>query len=184
MKKIYLLIGALVLALALLIGASVLIDKQLEKDTSFISNHIDFDKTAQNVSYTVPNASELSPYAMDKEVTEKVAKMDDISKISDNLSDIGDFTNSTGERADVVKDLLENVVEFCRQNPTMDEDSVVQLTGILETTINAFSALDDNVVSTHESSEAIHQSIADITELVEKINETLIKTEEQASVKL
>ena len=83
MKKIYLLIGALVLALALLIGASVLIDKQLEKDTSFISDHIDFDKTAQNVSYTVPNASELSPYAMDKEVTEKVAKMDDISKISD-----------------------------------------------------------------------------------------------------
>ncbi|MBQ1518540.1 MAG: 4Fe-4S binding protein [Ruminococcus sp.] len=119
------------------------------------------------------------------ECLELSAKLkNDISKISDNLSDIGDFTNSTGERADVVKDLLENVVEFCRQNPTMDEDSVVQLTGILETTINAFSALDDNVVSTHESSEAIHQSIADITELVEKINETLIKTEEQASVKL
>ena len=41
MKKIYLLIGALVLVLALLIGASVIIDKQLEKDTSFISDYID-----------------------------------------------------------------------------------------------------------------------------------------------
>lgn len=100
MKKIYLLIGALVLALALLIGASVLIDKQLEKDTSFISDHIDFDKTAQNVSYTVPNASELSPYAMDKEVTAKVAKMDDISKISDEheviSTDIGEIKIDAG----------------------------------------------------------------------------------------
>ena len=58
MKKIYLLIGALVLALALLIGASVIIDKQLEKDTTFISDHIDFDKTAQNVAYTSPVSSD------------------------------------------------------------------------------------------------------------------------------
>ncbi|MBP5493592.1 MAG: hypothetical protein J6X97_00730 [Lachnospiraceae bacterium] len=83
MKKIYLIIGALVLALALLIGASVIIDKQLEKDSSFISDHIDFDKTAQNVAYTKPSSPDSSSGLFDMEVTEKVAKMDDVSKISD-----------------------------------------------------------------------------------------------------
>ncbi len=82
MKKIYLLIGALVLALALLIGASVLIDKQLEKDTSFISDHIDFDKTAQNVAYTSSASNGSS--SLDMEVTEKVAHIDDVSKIKDD----------------------------------------------------------------------------------------------------
>ena len=46
MKKIYLLIAGLLLALALLITGSVLLDKQLKKDSSFISDRVDFDKTA------------------------------------------------------------------------------------------------------------------------------------------
>ena len=109
---------------------------------------------------------------------------DDVAKISENMTNIGESTNATGERAAVVKDLLENVVEFCRQNPTMDEESVGQLTGILETTIEAFSALDDNVSATHESSEAINESIAAITNLVEEINKALIQTEEEASAEV
>ena len=52
MKKIYFIIAALVLALGLLIGASLIIDKQLEKDSSFISDHIDFDKTAKNTTFS------------------------------------------------------------------------------------------------------------------------------------
>ena len=52
MKKIYLIIGALVLALALLIGASVIIDQQLEKDTSFII--IDkYDENSTTNEYTI-----------------------------------------------------------------------------------------------------------------------------------
>ncbi|MBP5530233.1 MAG: hypothetical protein J6X80_09300 [Lachnospiraceae bacterium] len=100
MKKIYLLIGALVLALALLIGASVIIDKQLEKDTSFISDYIDFDKTAQNVPYTKPQTSGSSLGLFDMEVTEKVTKMDDVSKISDEHevipTDIGEIKIDAG----------------------------------------------------------------------------------------
>ena len=99
MKKIYLIIGALVLALALLIGASVLIDKQLEKDSSFISDHIDFDKTAQNVPYTSPSASSSSS-SLDMEVTEKVAHIDDVSKISEEHevinTDIGQIKIDAG----------------------------------------------------------------------------------------
>ena len=99
MKKIYLIIGALVLALALLIGASVIIDKQLEKDTSFISDYIDFDKTAQNVPYTSPVTSD-SNGLLDKEVTEKVTKIDDMSKIQEEHeiinTDIGEIIIDAG----------------------------------------------------------------------------------------
>ena len=102
----------------------------------------------------------------------------DIVKINDSVGNINTSTSATEERATVVKDLLENVVEFCRQNPTMDEDSVEQLTGILETTIDAFSSLDDNVNITKESSDVISNSISGITKLIEDINATLVKTEE------
>ena len=102
----------------------------------------------------------------------------DIVKINDSVGNINTSTSATEERATVVKDLLENVVEFCRQNPKMDEDSVEQLTGILETTIDAFSSLDDNVNITKESSDVISNSISGITKLIEDINATLVKTEE------
>lgn len=109
---------------------------------------------------------------------------EDVAKISENMSNIGESTNATEERATVVKDLLENIVEFCRQNPSMDEESVEQLTGILETTIEAFSALDDNVSTTHESSKAINESINAITGLVEDINKSLLQTEKEASAEV
>lgn len=102
----------------------------------------------------------------------------DVSKINDNMNTIGESTDATSERAAVVKDLLQNVVAFCNDNPTMDADTVTQLISILEMTISAFSALDDNVSATHESSKLINKSISDIIALVGKINETLIKTEE------
>ena len=95
------------------------------------------------------------------------------------MNTIGDSTSATSERATVVKDLLQNVVTFCNENPTMDGDSVKQLISILEMTISAFSVLDDNVNITNESSGVIHQSIGEISELVEKINGTLIKTEKE-----
>ena len=102
-----------------------------------------------------------------------------IANIGESTSNIRESTAATEERATVVKDLLENVVEFCRQNPTMDGDSVEQLTGILETTIDAFSSLYDNTNLTKESSKVINDTIADIVKLVEDINKTLVKTEDQ-----
>ena len=116
-----------------------------------------------------------------EEITEECLALsdklkDNVAKINDNMKSIGDSTSATSERAAVVKDLLENVVAFCNDNSTMDSDSVTQLISILETTIDAFGALDDNVTTTNESSETINKSINDIISLVGEINEVLVKT--------
>lgn len=115
-----------------------------------------------------------------EEITEEVLALSDklkenVASITENMQNIGESTSATSDRAAVVKDLLENVVSFCNDNSTMDADSVSQLTSILETTINAFSALDDNVTITNESSETINKSINDIITLVGDINGVLIK---------
>ena len=107
------------------------------------------------------------------ELSEKLKE--DIVNITSSVNSIDESTSATKERATVVKDLLQNVVTFCSENPTMDADSVEQLIGILNMTIDAFSALDDNVNNTNESSEAINGSITKITSLVESINEVLEK---------
>ncbi|WP_294470149.1 [Fe-Fe] hydrogenase large subunit C-terminal domain-containing protein [uncultured Ruminococcus sp.] len=102
-----------------------------------------------------------------------------VENILKNMETIGESTAKTSERAGVVRNLLENVVAFCNDNSTMDADSVSQLITILETTIDAFSALDDNVNVTNESSGFINNSIGDITNLVDEINKTLHKTTEK-----
>ncbi len=101
-----------------------------------------------------------------------------IDKISESMNTIGDSTTATGERAGVVKDLLQNIVAFCNANPTMDIDSVSQLTSILQTTIDAFGALDDNVLRTKESSEIIHDSVDDLMNLTAEIKTALDKASE------
>lgn len=101
-----------------------------------------------------------------------------VGEINTRMTAIGESNNATSERAAVVKDLLQNVVSFCNDNSTMDSDSVKQLISILEMTISAFSALDDNVNVTKESSGVINNSIGEISALVEKINAILGKTEE------
>lgn len=121
------------------------------------------------------------------EITDECLELSDklkenVSKINENMKNIGDSTSATSERAAVVKDLLENVVSFCNDNSTMDADSVTQLISILETTISAFSALDDNVSITNESSETINKSINDIISLVGEINTVLGKTEQTEKV--
>ncbi len=99
----------------------------------------------------------------------------DIANITSSMDSIDESTSATKERASVVKDLLQNIVTFCSDNPTMDEDSVEQLIGILNTTIDAFSALDDNVNITNENSEAIKGSVSKINSLVDEINKVLGK---------
>ena len=96
-----------------------------------------------------------------------------IDSIINNINAIDSSTSKTKEKADNVSGLLKNIVTFCGQNTTMDENSVRQMITILETTIKAFSALDDNVNTTNESSSVISKSIKEISELVNKINDTL-----------
>lgn len=102
----------------------------------------------------------------------------DVDNIVKNMSTIGESTQATSDRAGVVNNLLKNVVAFCNSNSTMDAGTVKQLVSILETTINAFSALDDNVNTTNESSSIINKSIGEITSVVDKINAELHKTTE------
>ncbi len=100
-------------------------------------------------------------------------KMDNIKK---NLDTIGDSTNKTGERARVVNDLLTNIITFCKNNETLDSEGINQMIIILETTLNAFKALDENVGATNESSSLITQSISEINDVIENINKTLNET--------
>ena len=102
----------------------------------------------------------------------------DVDAIVKNMTTIGESTQATSDRAGVVNNLLKNVVTFCNSNSTMDAGTVKQLVSILETTISAFSALDDNVNTTNESSSIINKSIGEITSVVDKINEELHKTTE------
>lgn len=99
-----------------------------------------------------------------------------VAEISKNMETIGKSTNKTQDRAHVVDDLLNNIIAFCEGNETMDADSVKQMVVILETTRKAFSALDDNVNITNESSGIISRSIKEIGSLVDGINETLAES--------
>ena len=114
------------------------------------------------------------------EITDECLELSDrlksgIDEITKNMSSIQDSTAKTSERSGVVHELLDNIVEFCNDNETMDAESVTQLISILKTTINAFSVLDDNVNVTNESSVVIKNSIQDISKLIDNINATLNK---------
>ncbi len=100
----------------------------------------------------------------------------DVQKITDNMSTIDGSTTASKEKADKVRDLLNNIIAFCNENDTMDEETVAQLIQILKITIQAFSALDDNVDATNSSSKTIGNAISEISHLVDEINETLRKT--------
>lgn len=99
-----------------------------------------------------------------------------VHEIKKNIDTIGESTNKTSDRAHVVNDLLTNIIAFCQSNDVMDADSVKQMIVILETTLKAFTTLDENVNTTNESSGLIIQSIIEIRNLVDKINDTLNET--------
>lgn len=127
--------------------------------------------TARHTALTLQNEKLEEITTKCLEISANLRK--NVKEISNSVDTIDKSTTATSERAAVVKDLLENVVTFCSDNPTMDSDSVEQLINILNMTIDAFSALDGNVSTTNESSEVITKSITDISELVEKINSIL-----------
>ncbi len=103
---------------------------------------------------------------------------DDLKSINSNMDTIGDSTAKTSDRASVVNDLLTKVIAFCKGTSSMDSSSVGQLVEILETTLDAFKALDDNVNVTNESSAVIRNSISEISSLVDSINDSLRKTKQ------
>ena len=109
-----------------------------------------------------------------KECTELSEKLRErLGQIDEHMDSIEQSTTKTSTRAGEVNNLLQNIIEFCSENPTMDADSVTQLVSILETTQKAFGSLDKNVARTNESSAVINQSIVDIRGLVDSINGVL-----------
>lgn len=101
---------------------------------------------------------------------------EDLKDINTNIDTIGESTSRTSDRANVVNDLLTNVIAFCKSSTSMDSASLGQLVEILETTLDAFKDLDNNVNTTNESSDVIRNSIKEISRLVDNINATLRKT--------
>ncbi len=101
----------------------------------------------------------------------------DIKQIIDNMNTIGESTSKTSQKAGQVNSLLNNVVAFCNANDSMDTEIVQQMVTILQTTIKAFSVLDDNVNATNKSSNIINNSISEITRLIDEINRTLHQSE-------
>lgn len=111
-----------------------------------------------------------------RELSEKLKN--NVGEIKQNLDTIGDSTNKTSERAHVVNDLLTNIITFCEGSDSLNSDGVKQMIVILETTLKAFKALDENVNTTNASSNVITQSIIEIRGLVDGINEILGETME------
>ena len=108
-----------------------------------------------------------------KQISEQLQQT--AGEISESLESIEASASATGERAVMVNDLLRNVVAFCNGNPVMDEDSVKQLTGILETTISALGAFDENVSETNKSSEVIGSSIERMRGMLDSLNDSIAK---------
>ncbi|MDE6035396.1 MAG: 4Fe-4S dicluster domain-containing protein [Ruminococcus sp.] len=103
----------------------------------------------------------------------------DIDRITANVNNIGESTSKTSQKAGQVNSLLNNIVMFCNANESMDSEGVQQMASILQTTIRAFSVLDNNVNTTNESTEIINKSVAEISRLIDEINNTLKKSEKK-----
>ena len=95
-----------------------------------------------------------------------------VAGIQNDLNEINKTADSTGERANVVSDLLRNLVAFCNSNPVMDEGSVKQLTGILETTMSALGAFNQNVIETQGSTRSIADAIEKLNSFISTLSES------------
>lgn len=117
-----------------------------------------------------------------EEITNECLELSDklknsIRQITESMNTIGLSTSKTSQKASQVNDLLNNIVMFCNQNESMDSETVQQMIVILQTTIKAFSVLDDNVNTTNECTNIINNSITEITNLIDEINVTLYQTQ-------
>ena len=107
------------------------------------------------------------------ELSENISKS--IESITSSVDTIETSSSKIKDRTAVVNDLLKNVVTFCNENPTMDNNTVSQMIKILESTIKAFSVFDENVKITNENSSSINKSISEISALVKELNDKLQK---------
>lgn len=112
------------------------------------------------------------------EVTDNCRKLSEdlqskMNSIRKNLENICDSTKKTSEKSRVVNDLLTNIITFCKNNTSLDADGINQMGVILETTLNAFKGLDENISVTNQNSEMITKAISEIKSGIESINKAL-----------
>lgn len=98
-------------------------------------------------------------------------------KITDSVASIGKSSKASEDRANVVNELINNVVKYCESNKEMNESSVEQLIEILRTTADAFGALNLYINNTKSSSLLIEDSVQSISNLIEDLDKALHDTE-------
>lgn len=97
-------------------------------------------------------------------------------KITDSIKSIGKSSNASEERANVVNELINNVVKYCESNKEMNESTVNQLIDILKTTADAFGALNLHINNTKSSSLLIEDSVSSISNLIDELDDVLHNT--------
>lgn len=104
-------------------------------------------------------------------LSEKIRQIIDDNKETDKLS------ADACEKAASINSLLKNIIAFCGKKTEMDENSIKQMAGILETTLGSFEELDEDMEKTKKKS----ASIADLAAEIETLAESMINKDEKAN---
>ena len=97
----------------------------------------------------------------------------DINVIAQKMGNIRNTNEKTTTRADKVKNLMSQLKIFCNQRDSLDEDSLKQLTDVLNTTLEAFTGVDNYVTASTFETSAVDSQIIEIKSLVGEINQVL-----------
>lgn len=97
----------------------------------------------------------------------------DISAIAKKMDVIRDTNEKTSTRTDNVKNLMAQLNIFCNQRDSLDENSLKQLTEVLNTTLEAFNGVDSFVTESNTETSAVDLQIKEIRSLVNEINMVL-----------
>lgn len=106
----------------------------------------------------------------------------DIEIITEGIHTINDSNLGISKKAKNVHELLTKMVEFCGQHDELDNETLLKLSNFLERTASAFLTLDSNVTETAQSTEAISESIDELTRVVEELNVMLHETVAASSI--
>lgn len=96
-----------------------------------------------------------------------------VTGILGNMEEINKSTDTSDDLSSKVHGLLDDVISYCSNFSTLDENGVLQLIEILRTTSKAFEGLDVNIKSVNNSTASVNEKIEEIKTLVADINNTL-----------
>lgn len=97
----------------------------------------------------------------------------DMKNITSSMTNIRNANSDTTDRASAVHNLLDNVIQYCKANDTMNQSEMEQLIQILQTTLGAFDSLTDSIKSSNGSTLSVDSYVLKIDSLIKDINKTL-----------